>query len=125
MTLFSNLIYLKLNFELFSNAICGYFVDKYAKDDSFYQKGLQLRAKCNQRMYFDAVTLSIHISDCTIHAFTGGKEMLKKSTDSIYKAYGISESFLASDPFLVCDRLTIADFTTSTVILLEPIASKR
>lgn len=106
-----------------SHAICAYLVDKYAKDDSLYPKDLQLRARVNQRLYFDAASLFVRLRDTTIHIFTGGKEVPQENIDLIYAAYEILEAFLTLDPFLVNDSLTLADISVSvTVILLETYA---
>lgn len=49
--------------------------------------------------------------------------MPQENIDLIYTAYDILESFLASDPFLVGNSLTIADISVAvTVILLETYA---
>lgn len=106
-----------------SHAICAYLIDKYGKDDSLYPRDLQLRARCTQRLFFEAASLFVRLQDCTIHIFKGNKEVPQHEIDSIYEAYEILEVFLASDPFLVGNNLTIADICTSvTVILLANFA---
>ena len=97
-----------------SHAICAYLVDKYAEDDSLYPKDLQLRAKCNQRLFFDASSLFVRLRDCSLHILRkGGKDIPQDKIDPIYDAYEILEAFLATDPFLVGDKLTIADICVS------------
>lgn len=94
-------------------------MDKYAKDDSLYPKDLQLRARCNQRMFFDAASLFVRLRDCSMHVlFKGGKEIPQDKVDPIYAAYEILEAFLVKDPFLVGNKLTIADICVATTILL-------
>lgn len=44
-----------------SQAICAYLVDKYGKDDKLYPKDLQLRARCNQRLFFNASSLFVRL----------------------------------------------------------------
>lgn len=101
-----------------SHAICAYLVDKYAKDDSLYPKDLQLRAKCNQRLFFDAASLFVRLRDCSRPiVFQGGKEVPQEKIDLIYTAYDVLEAFLASDPFLVGKNLTIADISVSVTLL--------
>jgi len=104
-----------------SHAISAYLVDKYAKNDSLYPKDLQLRARCNQRMFFEASSLFVRLRECSIHIlWKGGKEVPQDKVEQMYTAYDILETFLASDPFLVGKQLTIADICTSlTVLLLE------
>lgn len=102
-----------------SHAICTYLIDKYGKDDSLYPKDLQLRAKCNQRMFFDAASLFPRIRDCSGHVFfRGGKEIPQDKIDPIYTAYDFLEIFLKSDPFLVGQSLTIADISAALSVLL-------
>lgn len=85
---------------------------------------MQLRARCNQRLFFDAASLFVRLRDCTLHILMkGGKEFRQEDVDSIYAAYDILEIFLASDLFLVGSSLTLADISVSaTVILLETYA---
>ncbi|XP_031617003.1 glutathione S-transferase D7-like [Contarinia nasturtii] len=103
-----------------SHAICAYLVDKYGKekDCALYPKDLQLRAKCNQRMIFDAASLFVRLRDCSRPIFfQGHKEVPQEKIDLIYTAYDILEEFLAIDPFLVGNNLTIADISASITIL--------
>lgn len=102
-----------------SHAICAYLVDKYAKNDALYPKDLQLRAKCNQRLFFDASSLFVRLRDCSVHVFwKGGKEIPQDKVDPMYAAYEILEKFLASDLFLVGNQLTIADISAAVTLLL-------
>lgn len=101
-----------------SHSICAYLMDKYGKDDSLYPKDLQLRARCNQRMFFDAASLFVRLRDCTVHVLrNGGKELTQNFVDPIYAAYEILEAFLAKDPFLVGNKLTIADISVMNTVL--------
>lgn len=100
-----------------SHAICAYLVDKYAKDDSLYPKDLQLRAKCNQRLFFDAASLFVRVRDCVIPIKRrGATEVEQYKIDQIIAAYDILEAFLASDPFLVGENLTIADISVALTV---------
>ncbi|XP_055295226.1 glutathione S-transferase 1-like [Sitodiplosis mosellana] len=100
-----------------SHAICMYLADKYAKDDKLYPKDLQLRARCNQRLFFDAASLFVRLRDCSLHIYQGGKEIPQDKIDPIYAAFDILEAFLSSDPFLVGQNLTIADISVAVTIL--------
>ncbi|XP_055295227.1 glutathione S-transferase D7-like [Sitodiplosis mosellana] len=101
-----------------SHAICTYLVDKYGKNDALYPKDLQLRARCNQRLFFDAASLFVRLRDCSYPIFfKAGKEVPQDRIDPIYMAYDILEAFLASDPFLVGKILTIADISVSVTLL--------
>nr|WEU75081.1 GSTe1 [Sitodiplosis mosellana] len=101
-----------------SHAICAYLVDKYAKDDSLYSKDLQLRARCNQRLFFDGSSLYMRLRDCSYYIYHGGKELSPQDKiDPIYAAYEILDAFLSSDPFLVGENLTIADICAAVTVL--------
>lgn len=102
-----------------SHTIVAYLVDKYGKDDSLYPKDLQLRAKCNQRLFFDAASLFVRLRDCSVHVyFQKGKEIPQDKVDPMYTSFDILEAFLATDPFLVGQNLTIADICASLTVLL-------
>lgn len=111
-----------------SHAICAYLVDKYAKDDSLYPKDLQSRARCNQRMIFNATKLYVPLRQCCIQVnFRGAKEIPQDSVEQIYVACDFMEKFLESDPFLVGKKLTIADIgtavTMSSIEVFAPLSS--
>lgn len=113
-----------------SHTICAYLVDKYGKDDKLYPKDLQLRAKCNQRLFFDAASLFVRLRDCSLLVFTkGGTEIPHDKIEPISAAYDTLESFLATDSFLVGNQFTIADISVAnTVLPLEiyaPLKSNR
>lgn len=93
-----------------SHAVCSYLVDKYAKDDTLYPKDLQLRATCNQRMYFDAASLFSRLSGFSAPIrLKGATEIPKEAIEPVNETYDILEAFLVTDPFLVGQSLTIAD----------------
>lgn len=93
-----------------SHAICAYLVDKYADDDTLYPKDLQLRAKCNQRLFFDASRLFVLLRDITLPIFFEGcTEISQDKIKSMITSLEILEAFLSIDPFLVGSSITIAD----------------
>lgn len=99
-----------------SHAIVTYLVDKYAKDDKLYPKDLQARARVNQRLFFES-SLFVRLRDCGIHVRrNGGTEIPQEKTDPMYAAYDILEAFLATDPFLVGDALTVADISVACTL---------
>lgn len=104
-----------------SHAICMYLIEKYGKTDQLYPKDIQLRAKCNQRLFFDASSLFVRLRDCSVHVFfNGGSEIPQNKIDPMYSAFEILEAFLANDPFLVGKQLTIADISAAiSVLVLE------
>lgn len=101
-----------------SHAICAYLIDKYAADDKLYPKDLQLRAKVNQRLFFDAASLFVRLRDINYPIVWGGAaEVPKDKLEAIYSAYGILEAFLATDPYLVGTNATLADISAATSVL--------
>lgn len=100
-----------------SHAICAYLVDKYAKDDNLYPKDLQLRAKCNQRLFFEASSLFVRLNDIVLPIyFKGCSEIPQEKVDAVRNSLEILEAFLATDPFLVGSNLTIADISLGLTV---------
>lgn len=101
-----------------SHAICAYLIDNYAKDDKLYPKDSKLRAKVNQRMFFDAGNLFPRIGACTVPIiYKGASEVSPDAVDAIYASLDILESLLATDPFLAGNHLTIADIHVATTVI--------
>lgn len=100
------------------HAICTFLVEKYSADDKLYPKDVQLRAKCIQRLFFDA-KLFAGVRECNNHVLVrSDTEIPKNKIDSIHTQYGILETFLTSDPFLVCNDPTIADICIANTLLV-------
>lgn len=100
-----------------SHAICTYLIDKYGNDDQLYPKDLQLRAKCDQRLFFEATNLFPHLRilgySVLLH---GAKEITTDMTLLIYAAYDVLENFLKTDPFLVGHKVTVADINMALTL---------
>lgn len=95
-------------------------MDKYAKDDSLYPKDLAKRARCHQRLFFDAGSIYVRLRDISVSVYyKDAKEISSEKLEPIYAAFNVLEAFLATDPFLVGDCLTIADLSIATNV--EPI----
>lgn len=100
-----------------SQAICAYLVDKYATDDKLYPKDLQLRAKCHQRLFFNTSSLTVRLRDIGIPIiFWGCAEIPESKVEYVVVAFEILEAFLATDPFLVGQNLTIADICVAVTV---------
>lgn len=100
-----------------SHAICAYLVDKYAKDDKLYPKDVQLRATCNQRLFFEAASLFVRLNDIVLPIyFKGCHGIHQNKLDAIINSFDILEAFLAIDPFLVGSNLTIADISLGLTV---------
>lgn len=74
-----------------------------------YPADLQLRARCNQRLFFVDASLFTRFRDCSFVIYKGGKHVPQDKIDQLYASYEILEAFLANDSFLVGNSLTIAD----------------
>lgn len=96
-------------------------MDKYAKDDKLYAKDLQLRAKCNQCLFFDAAILSTRNRD---FVRTDYQELPQNKINGIYDTYDISEALSASDPFLVCATIAAAITVAHLDVYVPPNSEK-
>lgn len=108
-----------------SHAISIYLIGKYADDDSLYPSDVVQRAKCNQRLFFHNGTLLQRFRALVRSIFYGATEIPERSRNRIHEAYGIMETFLETDLFLVGEQITLADVctavTTTTLSPLVPI----
>ncbi|XP_033154153.1 glutathione S-transferase 1-like [Drosophila mauritiana] len=94
-----------------SHAIVCYLVDKYAKSDELYPRDLVLRARVDQRLFFDASILFMSLRNVSIPFFLRHVSLVpKEKVDNIKDAYGHLEKFLGDNPYLTGSQLTIADF---------------
>lgn len=100
-----------------SHAISTYLVDKYGENhESLYPKDLYLRARCNQRLFFDNGRLFKSVQIIMQNIFAGGDSILEEHSNSVHNAYVMLEAFLESDPFLVGDQLTVADVSVAVTM---------
>lgn len=109
-----------------SHAISIYLIEKYARDDSLYPKDIYARARINQRLHFDTGVLftKARASSEAIFLKSAG-EYPSEAIDEIHSAYNFMEIFLRTDPFLIGNRMTVADLccvaTISTMDIPAPI----
>lgn len=100
-----------------SHAIAAYLVDKYADTDALYPKDLCLRARCNQRLFFNNGILFPRFRAISKLIFDGGHHSFPDEfIESIASAYKTLSAFLEIDPFLVGTQLTIADIYVCVMI---------
>lgn len=93
-----------------SHAISAYLVDKYAENDCLYPKDLNMRAKINQRLYFDSSVFFAALRLAQFPIFTrGATDVPTHVIDSLYSAFDFLETFLQHDDYLVGNSVTIAD----------------
>lgn len=100
-----------------SHAIAIYLIDKYADNDALYPKDLCLRARCNQRLFFNNGILFPRFRAISKLIFSGGSDTFPDEfIESIQSTYETLTAFLASDPFLVGTQLTVADIYVCVII---------
>ncbi|CAG0904989.1 unnamed protein product [Darwinula stevensoni] len=96
-----------------SRAILRYLVGKYGKDDSLYPKDLKDRAIVDQRLDFDAGTLSARWQFvCMYPVVKDGKKSLNEAVlNKLDEALGILDIYIKkSGGYVAGNHLTIADF---------------
>lgn len=104
-----------------SHAICTYLIGKYASAANnallYPSTDLQMRARIDQRLHFDSGILFPRFMAASFRLFfERGSEFTAESLDAIRIAYELTESFLADTPYMVGDRLTLADLACVTTI---------
>lgn len=103
-----------------SHAICTYLIGKYASGKSallYPSNDLQMRARIDQRLHFDSGILFPRFMAASFRVFfQRGTDFTPESLDAIRAAYELTESFLKNDPYMVGDRLTLADLACVTTI---------
>ncbi|XP_037042539.1 glutathione S-transferase 1-like isoform X2 [Bradysia coprophila] len=93
-----------------SHVICGYLVDKYAKDDSLYPKDIVQRAQVNARLHFDTGFLFARLRFMFEPIFFFGESELPTwKVEYMQKCWDLMEAFLANGIYVCGDSITIAD----------------
>ena len=96
-----------------SRAAAAYLVNKFGKDDSLYPKEAEVRARVDQRLYFDMGTFYPAFGDLVypIMFETGVKPGQDKS-DKFQEVMGWMNDFVAGDKFAAgTSQMTIADLS--------------
>lgn len=102
-----------------SHAISIYLIEKYGQSDdhSLYPKDLYTRARIHQRLHFESGVLFPSLLSVILTVlFDGSVELSRKEVGTIRSGYEMLETFLATDPYLVGDHLTLADFSVITTL---------
>jgi len=93
-----------------SRAICGYLVQKYAKDDTLYPKEAKARAIVDQRLYFDmGVFYQTFGSVYYPVMFRGATKLDEQAVKEFAAAVEYLNNFLTASKYAAGDHLTIAD----------------
>lgn len=112
-----------------SHAICTYLIDKYGRNDHLYPKDLYVRARINQRLYFDVGVAFAALRPIIGAVFSGASKYPDEGIKGIYAAYDFLETFLKDDLFMVGNKITVADYclvaTISTLQIIVPISEDK
>eukprot|EP00092_Neocalanus_flemingeri_P013192 GFUD01014218.1.p1 GENE.GFUD01014218.1~~GFUD01014218.1.p1 ORF type:complete len:222 (-),score=73.11 GFUD01014218.1:129-794(-) len=93
-----------------SRAIAAYLVNKYGKDDKLYPKDAELRARVDQRLYFDMGVFYKAFGDCVYPVMFGGDLPGQDKFDKLKEVLGWVEGFVKDDKFCAGnDDMTIGD----------------
>ncbi|KAG4071638.1 hypothetical protein HA402_011792 [Bradysia odoriphaga] len=112
-----------------SHAICTYLIDKYGKNDHLYPKDICVRARIDQRLYFN-VGVAFASFQPIVEAvfFKGATKFPAEAVKRIHSTYSFLELFLKDDLFMVGNTITVADYclvaTISTGQLAVPITEE-
>ena len=110
-----------------SRAIAAYLVHKYAEDDKMYPKDPEVRARVDQRLYFDMgvfykviardliLTFSSTLkafSECVFPLMFRGEKPEQEKFDKLKEVLGWLDGFVADDKFAAGnDEMTIGDIS--------------
>lgn len=101
-----------------SHAISTYLIRKYGGEDHpLYPTDVYIRARIDQRLHFDSCTLFGALRDVFLPIYLDGAyDISAKANKSANDAYAFLETFLAVDPYLVGESITVADFSAITSV---------
>lgn len=106
------------NFLWDSHAISTYLIRKYGGEDHpLYPTDVYTRARIDQRLHFDTSTLYGALREVFLpFYFEGAYDVSAKAIKSANDAYAFMETFLAFEPYLVGQYITVADFSAITSV---------
>lgn len=95
-----------------SRAICAYLVTQYGRDDSLYPKDVKLRARVDQRLYFDMGVFYSNVVETYLPVVVfGAKESPKSATDKYQEILGWVTSMVRGGFVAGTPQMTIADIS--------------
>ena len=106
-----------------SNAIMAYAADKYAKDDSYYPKNLEQRARVNSFLLWEAATwfpiTYKYLVEYTVKSWMKAEpdmKIIEAAEPDFHRHAKVLEDQLSQTKFLVGDHPTLADFAVASGI---------
>lgn len=100
-----------------SRAIAAYLVESRAPGHHLFPNDVTIRAVINQRLYFDACTLTHRMSTIAHELFFGRTtEIAKDKQEKVYEAFGWMEGYLSSTKWMASNECTIADLSILSTI---------
>lgn len=95
-----------------SRAIAAYLVQKYAEDDKMYPKDPEIRARVDQRLYFDMGVFYKAFGECVNPLMFKGAKPEQEKFDKLKEVLGWLDGFVADDKFAAGnDEMTIGDLS--------------
>jgi len=93
-----------------SRAIAAYLVNKYGKDDKLYPKDAEVRARVDQRLYFDMGVFYKAFGECVYPVMFGGDKVGQDKFDKVKEVLGWLDGFVKDGKFSAGnDEMTIGD----------------
>merc|ERR1711981_889214 len=93
-----------------SRAIAAYLVNKYGKDDKLYPKDAEIRARVDQRLYFDMGVFYKAFGECVYPVMFGGEKPGQEKYDKLKETLGWMDGFVKDGKFSAGNEdLTIGD----------------
>jgi len=95
-----------------SRAIAAYLVNKYGKDDKLYPKDPEVRARVDQRLYFDMGVFYKAFGECVYPVMFGGDKPGQDKFDKLKEVLDWLDGFVKDGKFSAGnDDLTIGDLS--------------
>uniref|UniRef100_A0A182YJR6 glutathione transferase n=1 Tax=Anopheles stephensi TaxID=30069 RepID=A0A182YJR6_ANOST len=98
-----------------SSAVLIYLAEKYSTDDTLYPKDVALRAKVNQRLFYDIGTLMRSVTTYYHPILMGGEGKLE-DFKKVQDAVAVLNSFLHDSRWTAGEHITVADFAIAVTV---------